>query len=341
VLGSALALGLLGLVFWGLDLRAIGAALLRAHPAWLVACVLMTLLSYWLRAWRWRSLLAPLLPVPVAELHRATLVGFSASLVLPRSGELLRPWLVAQRHPVAATAAFATIVVERLLDLFCVLAMFALYLFVLPRPAMETAGRWIDGLQAAGAAAAVLAAVLMALLIFMHAYTEAAGQRLRGVVQWLPAWLADRLARIARGFAGGLAVMRSPWPHHAWIAWQSAWLWLATIAGYHMVHLAFGLALPFQVTLLLVAFLVVGESIPTPGLIGGFHAFYMLALTEVYGVQRETAVAVAIAAHALTNLPILLAGAWLVARGGVSFSKLRSGAELSVAQRQAGAHRDR
>ena len=63
--------------------------------------------------------------------------------------------------------------------------------------------------------------------------------------------------------------------------------------------------LPFHATFLLIAFLVVGVAIPTPGMVGGFHAFYLLALSEVFGVPRATAAAAAVAAHALSNLPIL------------------------------------
>ena len=46
-----------------------------------------------------------------------------------------------------------------------------------------------------------------------------------------------------------------------------------------------------------------GVAIPTPGMVGGFHAFYLIALNEVFGIDKTTAAAAGIAAHALTNLP--------------------------------------
>jgi hypothetical protein len=326
VLGTVIAVALLALVLWGLDLRALGRTLAQAQPAPLVAAVGVTVLAYWLRAWRWQALLAPVLRVPVAELHRATLVGFAASLAVPRSGEFLRPWLVARRHPVAASAGFATIVVERVIDLLCVLAMLALYLLVLPRPPMEIHGRWLDALGRAGLAAALVAALLLAALWGLHACRDALGRRLAGVGRRLPGRLAARAGGVAQAFAQGLAVLRAPWRHHGLVALQSALLWAATIAAYDFVHRALGIDLPPQVTLLLTAFLVVGEAIPTPGLIGGFHAFYVLALVEVYGVDRPSATAAAIAAHALTNLPVLVGGAWLVARGDVGLKRLAQAA---------------
>ena len=55
---------------------------------------------------------------------------------------------------------------------------------------------------------------------------------------------------------------------------------------------------------------------------GGFHAFYLLALSEVYGIDRTTAAAAGIAAHALTNLPVLAFGFALLSREGLSFGRV-------------------
>ena len=73
---------------------------------------------------------------------------------------------------------------------------------------------------------------------------------------------------------------------------------------------------------ILMAFLVVGVAIPTPGMVGGFHAFYLLALADVYGVPRATAAAAAVAAHALSNLPVLVCGLVLLGREGLSLGRV-------------------
>jgi len=59
-----------------------------------------------------------------------------------------------------------------------------------------------------------------------------------------------------------------------------------------------------------------------PGMVGGFHAFYLLALSEVFGVPRATAAAAAVAAHALSNLPVLVLGLVLLGREGLSLGKV-------------------
>src|SRR5204862_182658 len=55
-------------------------------------------------------------------------IGFAASFILPaRPGEVLRPYLLARREGLPPTAAFATIILERLLDLVTVLLLFGVF----------------------------------------------------------------------------------------------------------------------------------------------------------------------------------------------------------------------
>jgi uncharacterized membrane protein YbhN (UPF0104 family) len=117
-----------------------------------------------------------------------------------------------------------------------------------------------------------------------------------------------------RSFAAGLGVLKAPPSHLLALAGQSLLVWLPISLGIYWNNLAFALVLPFHSAFLVVTFLTVGVSVPTPGMVGGFHEFYRLALTQVYGVPNDTAVAAGIASHALSNLPVLVIG--LVALGG-------------------------
>ncbi len=100
----------------------------------------MTCVTFLVRAERWQYLLDPLGPTRFWVVFRATVIGFGASAVLPaRAGEVIRPYLLARREGLSATAAFATIVVERILDLVAVLLLMAAFL-MLVRPGSRGAG---------------------------------------------------------------------------------------------------------------------------------------------------------------------------------------------------------
>jgi hypothetical protein len=67
-------------------------------------------------------------------------------------------------------------------------------------------------------------------------------------------------------------------------------------------------------------------------MVGGFHESYLLALTQAYAVDRDTAAAAGIAQHALTSLPVLLAGLLLLPGEGLSLGAV---AELADEEKQA------
>ncbi len=318
LVGGLLAVALLYLFFRGLEWATVAAAFRSANVALLLGIIVTTTLCYIVRAWRWGYLLAPLARVPFRDLFSITIVGFTSAFVVPRAGEVLRPLLVGRRHHVPAIAAFASIILERLLDLITVLTLFALYLFVLPAPTDQTHGPLLATLKGLGAMTAAGTLVLIVLLWALHAHAARIVPLVDRGLRWLPAGLGRRLSHALHSFAEGLAVLHAPPSHLLLLFGQSLLLWLSIAAGFHLNHLAFGLTLPFHATFLLCAFLTVGVAIPTPGMIGGFHAFYRFALTEAFGQPAGVAAAAGITAHAMTNLPVLALGLYFVSREGLS-----------------------
>lgn len=321
-LGAGAAALLLAFFFRGLDFAALRRAFGQADPRYLAAVAGLTVVMYAFRSWRWGYLLAPLTQARFVDLFSATAVGFMSGLVIPRAGEVVRPYLIGRRQGVRATAAFASIILERLIDLIVVLLLFGLYLYVLPLPAQQTRGSLLHGLKLAGALAGLGAlGILSVLVAFQVAGERALGPIDRGLAR-LPARLAQPLSQMLRHFTAGLAVLRAPLGHLLALFAQSLVVWLLISLSLWVNNLAFGIRLPFHSTFLMMAFLTVGVAVPTPGMVGGFHEFYLLALTQAFGVDKETAAAAGIAAHALTNLPVLLMGLALLPREGLTFGKV-------------------
>jgi hypothetical protein len=316
------AAALLAFFFRGIDWGALSRALRDARPLPLAGLVLVTVGVYSVRAWRWGSLLAPLERVGYADLFSATMVGFASGLLVPRAQELLRPWLVSRRYPIPWSAGVATIILERLVDLITVLVLFALYLFALPPPAAQVAGPAMELGKWFGVAGTAVSLGALAFLLALHAGADRVMGGLERLLARAPRWLSEPLNRMLHSFSAGLAVLRAPAAHLAKIGLQSLAVWLPIAVGFHLNHVAFGIDLPFHATFLLIAFLVVGVAIPTPGMVGGFHAFYLIALSEVYGVDRATAAAAGIAAHALSNLPVLVFGLAFLGREGLSLGRV-------------------
>lgn len=322
LVGILLTVVLFAFFFHGIDWNDIGRALGGAHPLPLAGVVLVTVVAYAVRAWRWGDLLAPLIRVKYGDLFSATIVAFASGLLVPRAGEIVRPWLISRRYPIRLSAGFATIVLERLIDLIAVLVLFAVYLFLLPHPTAQVDNQLTDLLKIGGVAAAVAALGALGFLLALHANAARVLGNIERLLSGVPRWLAQPASRFLGVFSGGLAVLRAPAPLLAKISLQSIVNWLLIALGFHLNNVAFSIDLPFHATFLLLAFLTVGIAIPTPGTVGGFHAFYLIALSEVYGIDRATAAAAGISAHALTNLPVLVLGLVFLSREGLSLARV-------------------
>jgi uncharacterized protein (TIRG00374 family) len=318
-----LALALLGLFLSNVDLRGVARAIVHAHPGWLLLSLGTMILNLVIRAWRWQYLLQPLGKASFGNSFRATAVGFAARSFLPAAaGELVRPYFLSRREPFSATGAFATIVIERLLDTITVLVLLASYVFFFGRSVEAANPAVVAGVKWAGAAAGVvsIAALLVLFVIAGHpARVTALFTRLEAV---LPSALAGLIARIADKFTSGLGAIRRPGQVLATLVWSFP-LWLCIALGIWAVTQAFDLAVPFTGSFLFIAFLTLGIAVPTPGSVGGFHEAFWLAATLVYGAPDAAAVGAAIVLHALSVGSPLFLGLFYAAQEGMNLAGIR------------------
>lgn len=327
VLILLLTLGLLAFFLRGADMAGVWAETRRADPRLLLLGLLVTAGTYVARAWRWQSMLAPLGPTRFGVALRTTIIGFAASAVLPaRAGEVLRPYLLARREGLNATAAFATIIIERLIDLATVLVLFGLFVILTPAESVDAAPSQLAHVKFWGGLAAAGALGGFALLFVLAGHPERLGRIALRIERVLPAKLAAVVARLVETFAQGLAVMRVPMRLLESIV-LSFPVWLLIALQIWLVSQAFHITFPFSGTFLVVLFLVVGVAVPTPGQIGGFHAAYQIAVTTFFAVPADRAVGAALVLHAMSFVPVLVAGLVLMAREGLTFSGARALAE--------------
>jgi uncharacterized protein (TIRG00374 family) len=319
----ALAAALVGLFLYNVDLRGVASAIVHARYPWLALSLATTFVNLSVRSLRWQYLLEPLGQVSFGSAFRATAVGFAATGVLPaRAGEVIRPYYLARTERMSATGAFATIILERLLDVLTVLALLASYVFVFGRdmgaanPAVFLALKW------AGAAAGAVSVGALLVLFVMAGDPARLGRTFEHLEQVLPSRLAGLIARVAEKFATGLGAIRRPGRLLGALVWSFP-LWLSIGVGIWAVARAFSLAVPFTGSFLMIALLVVGVAVPTPGAIGGFHEAFRVGATMFYGAPDAAAVGAAIVLHLFSIGPAVLLGLLFAAQQGLDVSGMR------------------
>jgi uncharacterized protein (TIRG00374 family) len=320
ILSLAISLGILMFLFAKLDWVEVWVQLRKVNP-W--APFLLSIAFFpmiWMRAMRWRLLLPQTTRLSTPRLIDATILGFFASTVLPlRAGEIIRPWLLSRWQPVSFSAAFASVLIERLADSVCLLSFLALCL---------TQWAEVPTLIVAGARAlALLTGTLIAIVILsyllpgkMESFFHACSNRIIG--RFAP-HVAEKANRMITEYFAGLRVISSFWQLAKVLLWSYAmWLWVA--AWYQGLLWAFGEFPSFWVGMMLNVTIALAVAAPSaPGFIGTFQLGCLIALSTVYGYSKEFAMAYSVVGHLLQTVFTVAAGLLVLHLRGLKFRQLR------------------
>jgi glycosyltransferase 2 family protein len=322
LLGAGLAVLLLVWALRGVHFAEVMAHLRNARPGPLILATIIATATYPLRLVRWRLLLraADGSALPATPLWHAVAIGFMANNLLPfRAGELVR--LVAGSRLAGArfSAVLSSVAVERIFDGLTVVALLSLALLASDLPPDVAIGG--VAVRHAAQAAGLMGAAALTMALLVVAFPLGAERLIRRV---LPAGrITERLIALIEGIRHGLTVLRSPTLLAGTIAW-SLILWLTNALAFYVAFQAFGIPVGFLGALLMQGILVFGISVQlTPGFVGQFEAAIVAALA-LYGVPNALASSYAIAFHATTFIPIILLGAWSLARTPLALSDLRA-----------------
>jgi uncharacterized protein (TIRG00374 family) len=317
---------LLYLVVRKVDYHELTAAFRQANYLYLIPVVVLTLLSLFFRAWRWHYLLAPVERVGLAALFSATVIGLAANNLLPaRLGEIVRAYALKKQAGLPVSASIATIIVERILDVFTLLGFLGVT-FLIPL-VIDPPGRsttfslplWIirSGYFALALNFGVM--VVLTLLIIAPERSEAILVRLAGR-------LSERLGRWLNGtihsFVTGLEVYRD-WRLLGASLLLSLCVWGTVICAIYYAFRSFGLHLPPVAPIVVLVVLALGLMIPSaPGYVGTFQWFTVAGLS-LFAVGESRALSFSIVFHATQFFPITLLGLAALYWAGMSLETLR------------------
>jgi hypothetical protein len=226
------------------------------------------------------------------------LIGYLANAVLPaRLGEPIRAYLLARREGLHAFEVLGTALLERILDV-AVLAMMAFLASL-----AVGAPSWVVQLTAVAAAGGFLIIGVLTLgglwpmLRFVHRMADRGRFAAAGMI-------LTRLDQVAQGFGG-----RSQRRPIAEAAGLTVLIWLVDTTVCWLAALSLGSDISLAPALLIIGVGALGTSIPSaPGSIGTFELAASAAARAV-GLAAPAALSLAIVVHAITLIPVALAGA--------------------------------
>lgn len=305
VLGYVLSIGCL---FWVLHNYKLGELLPQLRQLewkWVALGVALDLSVYVCHAWRWVLLYRPVDHLPFWRTVQAIYVGLFANEVLPlRVGELIRCYLVAHWNNQLLSVVFASAGIERLIDGFWMIVSFiaaAQHLKGIPTWLTDTV-RFFEFLVIAG----------IALLAYVMIHKSHAHAMVR----------ESRWAAVLRHIVDGLHTMGN-WRTLARVMPVSFLYLVLQVFSYWALMKSFQLDLSVWDAAAVLAIVRLGTAVPNaPANIGLIQAACVIALNDVFGVERNDATTFSFVLFLALTLPLLLGGAIATALTGLNLGEI-------------------
>lgn len=310
-IGILISLLFIGLALYNVEFEKLLQTFSQIKISWLVVGGILILLTYYLRTLLWQQLLRKY-KTSQWNLYRIITIGYFANNILPlKLGELIRAWLLGKRENLPTSQAFATVVMERGMDLFALLCYFGLMMFIIP----------FEGwLKLSGLILAGVGITFALVVILNYRYGGHLIEMLEKPLQKLPGRMGEWLHLQLGKFLEGLKLIETPGQFARSIG-LALLTWFCWISVAYICFKALGLELSFWAAIFLIVVLNFGLMIPSsPGGLGVFEFMVILALTP-YGVEKEIALGVGFTFHMLQYVLTLGLGWVFSIQLNVSMSK--------------------
>lgn len=268
----------------------------KSNKGYLIFMAVILIASHVLRAERWRMLLEPSgNKGTLSNSFLSVMVGYLVNLAIPRGGEVSRCYNLFKLEKTPVEVSFGTVVVERLVDILCLLILITIS-FVVEWDKLEM---FIGGLDfSQGTKPRVSPLLIIAIVGF--AGLALAIYLLRN---------NPRLKKLLTGFKEGLLAvfrLKNKW---LFIGYSVA-IWGMYFAMSYVVMLAFGETAELGVRAVLTIFAIgaIAMAAPLPGGAGSYHLLLPMGLVSLYNMNRADAVAFVFIFHAWQTLVLIIAG---------------------------------
>jgi uncharacterized protein (TIRG00374 family) len=239
-----------------------------------------------------------------------------ANNLLPaRLGELVRAYVLGKQEQISRTASFATIVYERILDVFSLLILLWVTLAKASGPEwLKTSMIWI----------LVLNVAAFVVMLLMVRSPETVKRLVVMFTNRLPGELQAKALRVTEGYLGGLAGMtqiKSLVP----IAVTSFGVWFFAMLGLYYCFIALDMQMPLMANVTLIVLVAMGTMIPSAPAYLGTTQYACIVGLALYGVGKSEALAFSLLYHATQFFPITALGLYLLWKAQIKFEEISRG----------------
>jgi len=318
------------LAFRGKDMGQLWMSVSAVPLKWFVILTVGGVVSHLVRAWRWQYLLYPIkTDVSLRNSFSAVMIGILLNNVLPRVGEFVRPVAIGRLEKISRSAAFGTVVLERVLDLitFVLILLLVLFFYASSFTKLFPSLANIEWVFLAGSAVMLIVCVV----VFLHA--EFVFSFIRKLARVLPHGIRGKVEKIVDSFLTGFGASKHP-GNYAMIGVTSLLIWGLYIILMYLPFYAFDMMaaynLDFSSAAILMVVSGVAYAVPTPSGFGSYHFFTAFVLAQLFGVDPVVASGYALYTHTLGFISSTVVGLYYLLRDKIHVAELVAKPQASV-----------
>lgn len=252
-------------------------------------------------------------------------IGFTVTWIFPgRLGELVKPLYLAQKERMSKGFVIGTIVVERIFDIFTMCFLLGLFLVSKPLYAsyFHADKNAYSNLYLWGIVGVAFASFMLIVILSLYFFKEKTLSVISFFLKPFSKRISQKILELFHEFIQGLKFFHSLGNLLTYIL-LSFVVWLGIIFYYWIFLFAYNIYVPFFFLFPYVFLTMVGASIPTPGMLGGFHYFSKLGLTSLLHIDPNQAVGMTIVVHAIQVVVTCLLGYAILWKEGISLFQLK------------------
>ena len=332
--GFLLAAVFLFVAFRGTKFDALWQSLKEVHYLWVLLLVPVGLASHYVRALRWKYLIGHVKEnLSTRNLFSAVMIGYMVNNVLPRVGELIRPYVAGKLEGISKSAALGSVVIERIIDMITFFFILCLVLFLYPN-SLDAFWENADSFRLLFLAGSILS-LLIFVVIFLK--SESIFQLVRYIKPIVPARYRNNVDSLLESFLSGFRVATQREKFLSIVA-LSLVIWFLYGLGLYVPFFAFeslaNLHLGFSASIILLTVTSIAFVLPAPGAFGTYHSFLKFSLMKLYGADEVTALSYSIVTHEVGYISIMIVGIYYFLRDHMKVSDVttstRNRAEASM-----------
>ena len=270
----------------------------QTRYGWVIGSMLLSVLAYVSRAYRWQLLLrAADQKVSTFRLTLAVFVGYLANLAFPRLGEVVRCAVLKKTNQIPVSLSIGTVVTERIIDslvllFFLIIALLLEFDLIVTyfENIFSTYHIPLDGLLYAALTLLMIFSILV--LVILRTHTP----------------LSQRTKKMASEVLKGILTIKSIQSKSLFLITTTV-MWLTYFLMSYMIFFALEETSSLSLTagFMLLVSGGIALALPVQGGIGTYHAMIAMML-GLYGIENTTGLFLATLLHSSQILSVVIFG---------------------------------